>query len=73
MILHETIHATNKGKGERKFYDPTDPRRDPKTDVVSFGAGSAPISDEELQDRLGITKQSDSTNITTELEKNGCK
>ena len=73
VILHETIHATNNGKGERKFYDPTNPRSDPGTGVVSFGAGSAPISDEELQDRFGIAKQSDSRNITTELEKNGCK
>jgi hypothetical protein len=41
--------------------------------VVSFGPGSALISDKELQEKLGVALQLDTTNITKELEKNGCK
>ena len=72
VILHEVLHATNKGAGERTLYDPSDPRRDPNTDVVSFGPNSALILDSELQTKLGINVQPDSTNITKELERNGC-
>jgi hypothetical protein len=73
VILHETLHAAFKGKGTRNLYAPENPRADPTTGVVSFGPGSALISDKELQEKLGVALQLDTTNITKELEKNGCK
>ena len=73
IILHEVIHASHKGSGERTLYDPRNPKADSTTGVVLFGPGSALISDSELQSLMNISKQPDSTNITDELEQNGCK